>query len=135
MARTVGPANRQPTLVKRLRATARTYPRSFWALLAAFFLALVGIDAVWPLMTMYARHAFDVPLSRISSVYTFYALVSGLATVAAGAVIDRFGRKLGILAVFIGSSAVFFGMSLNRSYSIWIGLKTVSYTHLTLPTN
>ena len=122
MARTVSPANRQPTLVARLRAAARTYPRSFWALLAAFFLALVGIDAVWPLMSLYARHAFDVPLSKISSVYTFYALVSGLATMAAGAVIDRFGRKLGILAVFIGSSAVFFGMSLNRSYSIWIGL-------------
>lgn len=109
-------------IIARLRAAARAYPRSFWALLAAFFLGLVGIDAVWPLMSMCARQAFNVPLSRISFVYTLYALVSGLATMVTGAIVDRFGRKLGILACFVGSSVVLFGMSLNRSYNVWVGL-------------
>ena len=119
-----GEADSQPqpgSLAARLRCAAGRYPRSFWALLVAFFIALVGIDAVWPLMSMYARAAFGVPLARISFVYTLYALVSGASTLAIGAVVDRFGRKLGILAVFAGSSAVFFGMSVNHSYGIWTG--------------
>lgn len=110
------------SLVTRLRAAARIYPRSFWALLAALFIAVLGIDIVWPLMSMYARQAFGVPLARISSVYTLYALVSGLVTTMAGAMVDRVGRKLGVLAVLVGSSIVFLGMGLNRSYNVWVGL-------------
>jgi DHA1 family multidrug resistance protein-like MFS transporter len=110
------------SLVTRLRTAARIYPRSFWALLAALFIAVLGIDIVWPLMSMYARQAFGVPLARISSVYTLYALVSGLVTTIAGAIVDRVGRKLGVLAVLVGSSIVFLGMGLNRSYNVWVGL-------------
>jgi DHA1 family multidrug resistance protein-like MFS transporter len=110
------------SLVTRLRAAARIYPRSFWALLAALFIAVLGIDIVWPLMSMYARQAFGVPLARISSVYTLYALVSGLVTTMAGAMVDRVGRKLGVLAVLVGSSIVFLGMGLNSSYNVWVGL-------------
>ena len=73
------------SLGPRMRAAARAYPRSYWAMLAGYFVGFGGVNVIWPFVSMYARQAFDVPLTRITIVFTLYAAFSAFATMLAGA--------------------------------------------------
>lgn len=106
----------------RLQEAARPYPRSYWAMLGAFFVGFGGINVIWPFISMYARHAFDVPLTKITIVFTLYSVLSAISTTVAGPIVDRVGRKLGLIAAFAASAVVLFMMAITHTYLAWVGL-------------
>ncbi|MFC2078884.1 MFS transporter [Candidatus Bipolaricaulota bacterium] len=110
------------TLAKRLRDAAESYPRSYWAMLGGFVVGFGGINVIWPFISMYARRAFDVPLTKITIVFTLYSVISAFATTLAGPIVDRLGRKLGLVMAFVASAILLFVMGMTHTYPTWVAL-------------
>jgi len=104
---------------------ARSYPRSYWAMLAGYFVGIGGVNVIWPFVTLFARRTFDVPLSHVTIVFTLYAVISAVATTLAGSIVDRFGRKLGLFAAFLATAVILFLMGFTQTYVLWVALMLV----------
>ena len=109
----------------RMAAAARSYPRSYWAMLAGYLVGIGGVNVIWPFITLFARRTFDVPLSHVAIVFTVYSVISGAATMIAGPIVDRFGRKLGLFAAFFATAIILFLMGLSQTYVHWVALMLV----------
>lgn len=112
-------------LGRRLLAAARSYPRSYWAMLAGYLVGIGGVNVIWPFITLFARRMFDVPLSHVTIVFTVYSVISGAATMIAGPIADRFGRKLGLFAAFFATAILLFLMGLTQTYVLWVALMLI----------
>jgi len=108
-----------------MAAAARSYPRSYWAMLAGYLVGIGGVNVIWPFVTLFARRTFDVPLSRVTIVFTLYAVISALATTLAGPIVDRFGRKLGLMGAFLATAVILFLMGFTQTYLLWVALMLV----------
>ena len=100
-------------------ARLRTFPPQIWLLFAGTLLSSTGQALVWPFLTIFIREQLDIPLSRITLLFTLQAIAGFAATALVSPLMDRFGRKWLMVIGLVASSAVLVMMSQAATYPQW----------------
>jgi MFS family permease len=82
------------TLLHRIQALYNEYPRQYWLMIAGIVLATAGGSMIWPFMLIYASGKLDLPLSTVAILISINAGTGLLASLIAGTLADKVGRKV-----------------------------------------
>jgi len=100
----------------RLGALWRTYPPQFWLIMIGMLVSMIGTSLVWPFLTIYASEKLGLPLTQITLLLTLNGFISLGATLIAGPVADRLGRKGIMVLSLLGNGATYFLLGYAESY-------------------
>lgn len=98
-------------MLDRLRTTRGKYPAQFWLLVIGMFISTVGTSMIWPFMTIYVSERLDLPLTEVAGIITLNGLVALFASVIAGPITDRFGRKWIMVFSLLGNGLTYLLLS------------------------
>jgi MFS family permease len=70
------------------------YPPQFWLMIMGIVLATAGGSMIWPFLTIYASDKLDLPLSKVATLISINAGTGLIASLLAGTLADRIGRKV-----------------------------------------
>jgi MFS family permease len=70
------------------------YPPQFWLMIMGIVLATAGGSMIWPFLTIYASGKLDLPLSKVATLISINAGTGLVASLLAGTLADRIGRKV-----------------------------------------
>jgi MFS family permease len=112
--------------LQRFRRLSAEYPRQFWLLYAGMLISATGGSMIWPFMTIYVRQQLGVPMTTVGLLLTLNSASALVATLIAGPITDRLGRKGVMVVSLFARSAVFVAMSLADSLSAWAFLMAAS---------
>src|SRR5688500_2074436 len=82
------------TLLQRIRALYNEYPRQYWLMITGIVLATAGGSMIWPFLLIYASGKLDLPLSTVATLISINAGTGLLASLIAGSLADKVGRKV-----------------------------------------
>jgi MFS family permease len=95
----------------KLKALYDTYPRQFWLMIAGIVIATAGGSMIWPFMLIYASGKLDLPLSTVAVLISINAGTGLLASLLAGTLTDKIGRKVVmVFSLALNGIAYFFLM-------------------------
>lgn len=97
-------------MIYRLRSIYLSYPRQFWLLFFGLLIINIGASMIWPFLMIYVSERLSLPLASVAVLMTVNAAAGLLASFIAGPVIDRTGRKWGMV----------FGLVANGLLYIWL---------------
>ncbi len=93
----------------RITSLFRRYPIQFWLMFIGLIVSSTGTTMVWPFLTIYASEKLLLPMAAVTSLMTFNSVSGFVASVAAGALVDRFGRKGMMVIGLFGMAVVYLG--------------------------
>lgn len=95
-----------------LRSISRLYneyPRQYWLMIAGIVISTAGGSMIWPFMLIYASSKLGLPLSTVATLISINAGTGLFASLLAGWVADRIGRKVVMnLSLTMNGVAFFF---------------------------
>lgn len=100
------------------------YPGQFWILLFGQLVSSSGFALVWPFMTIYVHDRLEVPLTTVGLLLAANSAAGLLSQVVGGPLIDRFGRKIMMLASLGGAAVEMVGLSFATSLPPFVILLT-----------
>ncbi len=100
---------------QRLKARWPHYPRQFWLLVGGMFLSSAGTSMVWPFLALYVSRRLQVPLAQVGFLITLQAAAGVVGTILAGPVVDRWGRKTGMILSLLGMGLGYLGLAFARA--------------------
>ena len=103
-------------MINRLRNTYAQYPPQFWLMAAGLLISSAGASMIWPFLMIYASEKLSLSLSTVSTLITINAATGLLASFAAGAVADKLGRKLVMVASLAVNGLGYLFMSQAHTY-------------------
>lgn len=86
-----------PRLLQSIDDTYRAFPRAFWLLMTGTFVDRLGTNLVIPFLAIYVVQRFHTSFTQVGVIYTIFAISSALGNFLAGALADRFGRRLTLI--------------------------------------
>src|SRR5215211_3094341 len=110
------------TIINRLKALYNQYPRQYWLMITGIFLATAGGSMIWPFLLIYASGKLNMPLSTVATLISINAGTGLLASLIAGTLADKVGRKLVMnLSLTVNGLAYFLLMN-AETYPQFVGL-------------
>lgn len=100
----------------RLRHTYNLYPRQFWLIAVGLLIMSAGASMIWPFLMIYASDKLNLPLSKAATLITLNASAGIVATLMAGAVADRFGRKLVMTVSLLSNGVIYLFLARADTY-------------------
>jgi MFS family permease len=104
-------------ILNRLKALFNEYPRQYWLMITGIILSTAGGSMIWPFLLIYASGKLDLPLSTVATLISVNAGTGLLASLVAGTLADKIGRK-----VVMNFSLTFNGIAyflLMRAETFW----------------
>ena len=87
------------------RETYSKFSKDFWLLLSASFIDSLGGSLIFPFLSLFMTHKFNVGMTEVGTMYLVWGLTSGLiGNVLGGALADKFGRKTNMIFGLIASA-------------------------------
>ncbi len=110
------------TLLNRIKALYNEYPPQYWLMITGIVLATAGGSMIWPFLLIYASGKLNLPLSTVATLISINAGTGLLASLIAGTLADKVGRK-GVmnLSLTINGLAYFLLMR-AETYPQFVGL-------------
>ena len=71
---------------------------------------------IWPFLTIYASSKLSMPMAAVMGLMSFNSIAGLVSSILAGALADRFGRKVIMAVGLIGASAVYAGYIFATQY-------------------
>ena len=85
-----------------------TYPHQFWVIFVGLVFSVSGVSMVWPFITIYMREQLQLPLATVTALISLESIMTVLATLVVGPIMDRFGRKrIMVLSLCVNSLSFF----------------------------
>jgi MFS family permease len=81
-------------MLRRFHNLYAQYPRQYWLMIVGLVISTAGGSMIWPFMLIYAGSKLDLPLSTLATLISINAASGLFTSFLAGAVADKFGRKL-----------------------------------------
>jgi len=94
----------------------KKYPRQFWLMLLGLIISSTGTTMVWPFLTIYASEKLSLPMAAVTSLMSINSLSGLTASILAGSLVDRFGRKSVMAVGLFGAALAYFGYIYASSY-------------------
>jgi MFS family permease len=98
----------------------RVYPRQFWLLFWGVFANRASFSMVWPFLTIYLTQEVGLALVTVTLLISARSFSSLFATLVVAPLMDRFGRKQGMIAGLAGSAMLFVAMAFARDLPLWL---------------
>ena len=81
-------------LINSIKALYNEYPPQYWLMIAGIVLATAGGSMIWPFLIIYASSKLNMPLSTVAALISINAGTGLIASLIAGTLADRIGRKV-----------------------------------------
>src|SRR5215203_5076706 len=81
-------------LINRLKTLYNEYPRQYWLMITGIVISTAGGSMIWPFLLIYASGRLNMPLSTVATLISINAGTGLLASLIAGTLADKVGRKL-----------------------------------------
>jgi len=94
----------------------KKYPPQFWLMLLGLIISSTGTTMVWPFLTIYSSETLNLPMTAVTSLMSFNSFAGLTASILAGSLVDRFGRKNIMTVGLFGAALAYFGYSLASTY-------------------
>jgi MFS family permease len=94
----------------------KKYPPQFWLMLLGLVISTTGTTMVWPFLTIYASETLSLPMAAVTSLMSINSLSGLTASILAGSLVDRFGRKSVMAVGLFGTAVAYFGYMYASSY-------------------
>src|SRR5829696_7541907 len=98
------------------------YPRQYWLMITGIVLATAGGSMIWPFLLIYASGKLDLPLSTVATLISINAGTGLLASLVAGTLADRVGRKLVMNLSLTVNGLAYFLLMHAETYPQFVGL-------------
>jgi MFS family permease len=109
---------KQPiTFRERILDGYQEYPQPFWVLMAGTFIDRLGINLIIPFLAIYVVQRFDARITQVGLIYTIFAVSSGAGNLLAGALADRFGRRLTLILGLASAATARLGLGLANDFT------------------
>ena len=109
-------------LINRLKALYNEYPRQYWLMIAGIVLATAGGSMIWPFLLIYASGKLDLPLSTVATLISINAGTGLLASLIAGTLADKVGRKV-VMNISLTVNGIAYFLLMNaETYLQFVGL-------------
>lgn len=97
---------------RRLGTPFGQYPRQFWLMITGVVLSTAGASMIWPFLLIYATNRLALPLGVVAPLISVHAGTGLLASLVAGTMADKIGRKTVMnISLTISAFGYFFLMS------------------------
>jgi len=113
-------------MVSRIRTTTKEYPFQFWILFCGRFIGSTGGSLVWPFITIYLRQRLNIPLTTVGVLFAISSGVGLFSQAIWGPVVDRYGRKVAMVAGLLNEVMVMLGFALLGSLEAYAVLIAAS---------
>jgi len=114
------------TVVYRIRSTIAEYPFQFWILFCQRFVGATGGSLVWPFFTIYLRQRLEIPLTTVGFLFAISSVVGLFSQAIWGPVVDRYGRKMAMVAGLANEVVIMLGFALLGSLGAYAVLIAMS---------
>ncbi|HPR35756.1 MAG TPA: MFS transporter, partial [Anaerolineaceae bacterium] len=94
----------------------KKYPTQFWLMLLGLVISTTGTTMVWPFLTIFASERLSLPMAAVTSLMSINSLSGLTASILAGSLVDRFGRKSVMAVGLFGTAMAYFGYIFASSY-------------------
>lgn len=94
----------------------KKYPLQFWLILLGLIISTTGTTMVWPFLTIFASEKLSLPMAAVTSLMSINSLSGLTASILAGSLVDRFGRKSVMAVGLFGTALAYFGYIYASSY-------------------
>lgn len=94
----------------------KKYPPQFWLMLLGLIISTTGTTMVWPFLTVFASEKLSLPMAAVTSLMSINSLSGLTASILAGSLVDRFGRKSVMAVGLFGTAVAYFGYIYAGSY-------------------
>ena len=94
----------------------KKYPTQFWLMLLGLIISTTGTTMVWPFLTIFASERLSLPMAAVTSLMSINSLSGLTASILAGSLVDRFGRKSVMAVGLFGTAMAYFGYIFASSY-------------------
>lgn len=85
-------------------------------MLLGLIISTTGITMVWPFLTIYTSEKLILPMAAVTSLISINSLSGLTASILAGSLVDRFGRKSIMAVGLFGAALAYFGYIYASSY-------------------
>jgi MFS family permease len=109
-------------LIDRLRYTYNEYPRQYWLMILGIVLSTAGGSMIWPFLLIYASGKLDLPLSTVAALISINAGTGILASLIAGTLADKVGRKVVMTFSLTVNGLAYFLLMQAETYPQFVGL-------------
>ena len=109
-------------LFHRIKALYNEYPRQYWLMITGIVLATAGGSMIWPFLLIYASGKLDLPLSTVATLISINAGTGLLASLVAGTLADRVGRKMVMNLSLTVNGLAYFLLMRAETYPQFVGL-------------
>jgi MFS family permease len=92
-------------MLKKLRSIYQEYPRVFWIIMGGMFIDNLGGALIFPFFGLYITSKYNVGMTQVGVLFTILAISGLFGSLIGGALTDKFGRKVMILAGLVISAA------------------------------
>ena len=94
----------------------KKYPPQFWLMLLGLIISSTGTTMVWPFLTIYASEKLSLPMAAVTGLMSINSLAGLTASILAGSLVDRFGRKSVMAVGLFGAALAYFGYIQASTY-------------------
>jgi MFS family permease len=108
--------------INPLRYLYSQYPRQYWLMIMGIILATAGGSMIWPFLTIYASGKLDLPLSKVVTLISINAGTGLIASLIAGTLADRIGRKIVMNFSLTVNGIAYFLLMYAHTYSQFAAL-------------
>jgi len=120
-------------MLGKLKNLYNEYPRQFWLMITGIVISTAGGSMIWPFMLIYASGKLHLPLSTVATLISINAGTGLLASLLAGALADKVGRKVVMVFSLAMNGIAYFFLMRAETYQhfvilmILIGLSNPLY--------
>ena len=104
-------------LQQRIQNGFQEYPQPFWVLMAGTFIDRLGTNLIIPFLAIYVVQRFDARITQVGLIYTIFAVSSGAGNLLAGALADRFGRRLTLILGLVCAATARLALGLANDFT------------------
>jgi MFS family permease len=107
---------------QRLKSLYNDYPRQYWLMITGIVIATAGGSMIWPFLLIYASGKLELPLSAVAALISINAGTGMLASLVAGTLADRIGRKVVMNVSLTVNGLAYFLLMNAETYPQFVGL-------------
>src|ERR1051326_3414695 len=108
--------------LEKTRNVYSEYPRAFWIYNVIVFIDRLGGFMLYPFFALYLTQKFNIGMSTVGLFFAIFSISGSVGSALGGAIADRMGRKVVIIASLILSSFSALGMGFAPTLGIFIAV-------------
>ena len=109
-------------LLNRTRGIYNEYPRAFWVYNIIVFIDRLGGFMLYPFFALYLTQKFHIGMATVGILFGVFSISGMAGSALGGALTDRMGRKVVIIASLVLSSLSALGMGFAPTIGIFIAV-------------